>query len=335
MLRRRNRFSLKGTFNFGIRSSFTSATPNTAGPGAGIGGQNRTYDDGFVRVDVSGNAGGTTWNWGYSTVGQYVIGDPDPLVAPGNSLSFHTVTSLADGTARQSRDTMLAGAELAYEEVLGRWHISERRKANIGILISFGYLPLTLRDSAGLAGFAMLRTDKYNSTLAPPPIGGVVPPPGTFAGPGPLLPDAPVSSVTAPAAATSTINNRLDGSLYSFNLGPFIELPLHDRVSLSLGGGLGFVYANTTYTFNETIVVPVTPTGPVTANRSGRVSSSEWLFSGIARANLHVGLSEAWSWEIGLAYQYAQSYRSSVAGKTANLQLDGIMTVNTGLNYAF
>jgi hypothetical protein len=48
-----------------------------------------------------------------------------------------------------------------------------------------------------------------------------------------------------------------------------------------------------------------------------------------------VALNEAWSWEIGLAYQYAQTYRSSVAGKSAHVILDGIMTVNTGLNYAF
>jgi hypothetical protein len=91
------------------------------------------------------------------------------------------------------------------------------------------------------------------------------------------------------------------------------------------------VYADTTYSFRETVIVP----GVVTANRAGRIGRDEWLFSGIARANLYVALNEAWSWEIGLAYQYAQTYRSSVAGKSAHVMLDGIMTVNTGLNYAF
>lgn len=332
MLKRRNRISLKGTFNFGIKTDFTTVTPNNAGPGAG-GGLNRTYDDGYVRVDVNGNAGGVTWNWGYNTPGQYLLGVP----APGSSaLEFHTVTSLAEGTTRGNRESMLAGVELAYEEVLGRFHISERRRVNVGILASVGYLPLKQRDAASLAGPVMLRTDRYDATFVPPPgLGGVVNS-GQFNVPGPLLPDAPVSSTgPAPTAATGTVDNRLDGSLYSFNLGPFIEVPLHDRISLTLGGGLGFVFADTAYTFSETVAVPGLPTGTLTASRSGRVSRSEWLFSGIARANLYVALSEAWSWEIGLAYQYAQSYRSSVSGKTANLKLDGIMSVNTGLNYAF
>ena len=54
MLRRRNRISLKATFNFNIKTDFTSATPNNSG--ALVPGVNRTYDDGFTP--------GTTWNWG-------------------------------------------------------------------------------------------------------------------------------------------------------------------------------------------------------------------------------------------------------------------------------
>ena len=71
------------------------------------------------------------------------------------------------------------------------------------------------------------------------------------------------------------------------------------------------------------------------ATRSGRVSRQDWLFSGLARLNLYVALNDAWSWELGLAYQYAGNSRSTVQGKSSNLQLDAILSVNTGLNYAF
>ena len=332
MLQRRNRFSLKGTFNFGIKTDFTTVTPNHAGTGAGVGGQNRTYDDGFVKLDVNANAGGMTWNWGYVTAGQYGVADLDPVIPqPGNSLSFHTVTSLAEGATRGGRERMQTGVELAYEEVLGRFHITEKRRANVGLLVSFGYLPLKQRDSATLAGPVTLRTDKYNATLVPPPGPGGVINSGSFDVPGPFLPDAPLSSIVGTVAATGTLNNKLDGALYGFNLGPFIELPLHDSVSLTLGGGLGVVYASTTYSFSEVVAVP----GIVTATRSGHISASDWLFSATMKANLHVALGEAWSWELGMGYQYAGSSRSSVQGKSANLKLDGILSLNTGLNYAF
>lgn len=328
MLKRRNRFSVKATFNFNLKSEFTSVTPINSG--ALVPGVNRTYDDGFVLRDLSGNAGGKTWNWGYSSASQFTASDA-ALAAPNTgapSLAFHTAASLADGQTRSSRDKVLPGIELSYEEVLGRFHLTERRRANFGILISVGYLRLGQKDSGTLAGLVGLSTDKYLP-------GGVLPPlppySGSFAGPGPLLPDVPVERATTAVAATGTVNNQLRGSLYGLNLGPFLELPLHDRVSLTLGAGLGVVYASTTYEFQETVVVP----GVVTANRAGRVAADNWLFSTTARANLYVGLSEAWSWELGLAYQFAGNSRSTVQGKSANLQLDSILSVNTGLNYAF
>ena len=326
MLRRRNRITLKANFNFNIRTDFTSTTGNNVG--ALVPGVNRTYDDGFVFRDISGNAGGTTWNWGYNNAGQFTAADPAAPFAGASSLAFHSVASLADGTTRGSRDKMLPGFELVYEEVLGRFHISEKRRANVGLLVSFGHLGLTQRDSGALAGTVGLTTDKYAPGIVLPPL---APYSGSFAAPGPLLPDVPASRTVAPVAATGTVNNKLEGSLYGFNIGPFIEFPLHERVSLMLGGGLGFVYADTTYSYSETIVVP----GVVTATRSGRVSAGDWLFSGVAKLNLYVGLSEAWSWELGLAYQYAGNSRSTVQGKSSNLKLDGIMSVNTGLNYAF
>ena len=129
-------------------------------------------------------------------------------------------------------------------------------------------------------------------------------------------------------AATGSVQNKLTGSLYGFNVGPFIEFPLHRRVSLTLAGGVGFVYANTTYNFSETVTVP----GVVTSVRTGKVSGDDFLFSGLVRGNLYVSLTDALSWELGAAWQYADNSRISTQGKTANLKLDGILSLNTGLN---
>ena len=67
-----NWFSFGAQFGLNINARFkhvnnmSSASP---GPAAG-GGVNRTYDDGSVGVDSSGNQGGQTWNWGYQNASQ-------------------------------------------------------------------------------------------------------------------------------------------------------------------------------------------------------------------------------------------------------------------------
>ena len=53
---------------------FYSAQGQT-GPGPEVGhGIDRTYDDGFIWVDSSGNAGGSTWYWGYDHSSQNLGG---------------------------------------------------------------------------------------------------------------------------------------------------------------------------------------------------------------------------------------------------------------------
>jgi len=64
------------------------------GPATG-GGIDRCYDDGFVRVDVSGNAGGYTWYWGYQNSSQNQIG----------FILFHSRTNLDADTVQVLTDT--------------------------------------------------------------------------------------------------------------------------------------------------------------------------------------------------------------------------------------
>jgi len=73
-----NRFSLGARFGMNFKSAFGNTAvippPVVSSPGPAIGGVNHTYDDGYVLVDSSGNAGGMTWNWGYQN-GSQVVGD--------------------------------------------------------------------------------------------------------------------------------------------------------------------------------------------------------------------------------------------------------------------
>src|SRR5437762_2350007 len=62
----------------------------------GVSGANHEFDDGYVRVDNTGNAGGFTSYWGYQNVSQYDAG--------AQTLTFHTATSLSASSSAVQRD---------------------------------------------------------------------------------------------------------------------------------------------------------------------------------------------------------------------------------------
>jgi hypothetical protein len=64
------------------------------GPASG-GGVNRCYDDGYVYVDVTGNAGGATWNWGYQSASQ----------VPGNGMIVFHKCSMNNNAVVQLTDS--------------------------------------------------------------------------------------------------------------------------------------------------------------------------------------------------------------------------------------
>jgi hypothetical protein len=57
-------------------------------PGPATGGVDHFYDDGYVRVDATGNAGGQTWFWGYEHASQI----------QGDTIVFHSVSEGLTGT---------------------------------------------------------------------------------------------------------------------------------------------------------------------------------------------------------------------------------------------
>src|SRR5262245_54149588 len=67
-----NRFAVSYRLGFNLHADFKNlggfAPANGPGPADRL--NDHSYDDGFNRVDISTNAGGLTWNWGYSRTNQ-------------------------------------------------------------------------------------------------------------------------------------------------------------------------------------------------------------------------------------------------------------------------
>src|SRR4051794_34975359 len=96
-----NRISLGARFGMNFKADFHNNASVNPGPLAT--GANHAYNDGYVLVDSSGNAGGMTWNWGYQNPGQVV----------GDSLQFHAIDSSVSSatSANHVTDDPQFGAE--------------------------------------------------------------------------------------------------------------------------------------------------------------------------------------------------------------------------------
>ena len=245
-----NHFGLDFRMGFNIQAKFTGAgvlaapPPPSAGPAV-----NRTYSDGFVNVDSSGNAGNLTWNWGYQHSGQ----------VSGGTLLMHD-TSVSGGSIN---DDPNLGFEVSYvrdlgHESWGRW----------GVKVAFGYTEMDLRTSVQLI------TDAYQ-------LGGVTPPlapyAGSFSGPGSVIGSSPTRSI-APGG-----NWSLDATLYDFRLGPTVDLNITKRLSVELGGGLAVGVVDSTFAVNETTTTSSTACQVGAYAEAGlayRVAKAASLFAG-------------------------------------------------------
>jgi hypothetical protein len=296
-----NHFGADFTMGLNIQTKFTH--PGSIPPPIGAGGAvNRDYNDGYVDVDISGNAGNKTWNWGYQNANQI----------NGNTLSLHA--SSGGGTLTDNSDPNL-GFDLNYARDLGhtdwgRW----------GFKVALGYTRINVKDDQSLNGQNI--TDQYN-------LGGIMPPnapySGNAKGPGVLINSIPTSRTSDPILITGS--RSLDATVGDFRLGPFVDFNLTKRLSLELGGGLDVGLVDSTFTFSETAVGQATVTGD---NKR-----TECLAGGYAEAGFAYRIWHSASIYAGAQFQYLGDFQQSEAGRGADLDLTQSVFCKIGLQWSF
>ena len=176
------------------------------------GGQNYNYDDGFVHLDATGNAGGNTWNWGYDDAAQF-----NP--AGGGSVSMATSSVLRHGEAKGSDDFAPGIEAFAF------YDLGELPGLNLGagparwgLKATLHYADISIDDSGPVFAGVSRVTDTFS-------LNGVVPPlapyTGSFNGPGPLLSDNPTRVTRgAPNGASVAGNREVGVDLFGLTVGP-------------------------------------------------------------------------------------------------------------------
>jgi hypothetical protein len=291
-------------------------------PGPVIGGAvNRNYDDGYNRVDISGNAGNRTWYWGYSS----------PQSLQGDHLVLQSDSTPATAHSGEYQHRPQSGVELTYNRELTRG-----KRWRVGLEGAFGYMALSFRDNQTLHYFV----DRTSDSFA---LNGVIPPQppynGTFQGPGPIISSAPSgrSVATLSDAATITGERTLDCDLFTLRFGPYFEVPLTRKLILSLGGGLTLAWADSQFSFQEQVFIsdPLYGINLASGPRSGGGSQTDFLVGGYGGGSLGYDITERVRLLAGVLYQAAGRAVGDHGGKQSVLDLGKSVIFTVGASYAF
>lgn len=316
-----NRFGISYRAGFNISAKFKNLggfnSLNNPGPATG-GAAERFYDDGYNRVDGSGNAGNLTTFWGYENASQYNPAD-------GGSITMNSTSASGQATSKNQEDDPQHGAEITFNRQLGRLG-----EAKWGVEAAVNFTDITIRDNATLFGDAVRTSDTF-------PLNGVVPPTPPYHATfdqqsGPVLGSVPFRTVTRiPNGAVIAGNRNFDAELYGMRLGPYLEIPLSQKVSLSFSGGLSLIWIHSDFAYEET----VTLAGGVPRSGSGRGSNQDLLPGGYLGGNLLFWLNDTVNLSAGAQYQAAGTYSHKENGKKAQLDLGQSVFLTAGLGFSF
>ena len=325
-----NRFGASFRPGFNIEANFTGlggfARRTEPGPNDTSASVDRNYDDGYNRVDVSGNVGRLTGYWGYD----HGVGDlANQTPIDGDVVIMNSSASAAVGTSPNRGNDPQLGFEVTYNRRLG--HLG---KSAWGLELAFNWTDVDIHDRNNASAPVNRISDAYS-------VGGITPPldappapayRGTFSGLGALISDVPERSIhVLPNGARITGERLLEASVYGWRVGPYLDVPVCSRVALSFSAGLAVAYVTSDFSFSENVTIP----GVGTELHSGAGSRDEVLLGYYASGLISFAVCEQVNLFAGVQYQDVGNFWQTVGSQTAALDLGKSIFMTLGLSWSF
>jgi hypothetical protein len=289
-------FSLNGQFNVG-------------GNAPGV------YDDGYVLVDATGNAGGYTTYWGYQDAAQYDAGT--------GALLMHSSTGFTANSSGEGQEDFALGFDLAYNWMFKRWE-----RARLGMEFGFGWLPISLKDDAATSATVDRLTYSFNT-------GGILMPTAPYnggsSGIGPAIRDTATLVGSDTTSGLLTGARVLNASLYNFRLGPAFFYDVSSRVGLTASLGPAVAIVDETYKFNETL----TFTDGSSSRNRGSFSGTDVIYGGFLNLTATYHVEDGGDLYLGVQYMPMSGSTLSEGGRRVDLDFSGQVYFSFGVNWWF
>ena len=296
----------------------------------------RLYDDGFNRVDASGNLGDGSFGPLASRTGFFGFTSDSQVDLRAGTLALHKLGA-AEGIYRSAGD------------------VGKRPSWNVSLRLSLSDVKLDRRDWGleGTVDWARFRDSSSGQVAAnirvltdTYPLGGVVPQRAPYSGRFSPLPgdqrigDTPTRSITT-AAGTVNGTRGFSAKVEVYRAGLWWELlrstptlPQReaDRWSLFLRGGVALIHAKASFSVDEQAQVP----GLVAGERIGAYGSrSRRDFGYFLGARLRRSFSPQWALTAGADFLSGYKLKAAGGNRYALLDLSRVWFVSIGLEYAW
>ena len=291
---------------------------STSQPGPATGGAiDRTYDNGYNRVDATGNAGDTTVHYGYRSTSQIGIG--------GLALT----SASADGSVSidDTSDFIDPSANLEYRGSLGNWG-----EADWGVILGIGYQAVDGEASGSFVTDASVIEDHFSlgtTAREDMPIGPYA---GTASGTAPRIGSIPSRNLRT-AAGSRLLNGSWEftSELIPVTGGIYLETQIAGRLNAIVSAGMLAMFVNAELRYQETSTIGVLPS--VTSRAAD--GTNDFILGGFVQLGVDWALWEKASIVAGARWQPTESFSHSVEGRTAELDFTTAFAVHAGFSLRF
>lgn len=249
-------YNYKATF--GEESGFHAPLHD---PGAETGIMDRFYEDGYNRVDISGNALDMTSFWGYQDASQYDPGahtitmNSQRMIPTEGQQIFADQNDAQPGLEIWWTGTILSGERK--EDTLADPHTNQQKTEHARWYLDFRtalrWQHVGIDQKGNISGSFETTSDTYSTGGATPP---TAPFDGTYSGPNMSLDAIPKSrTVSMGPAGTTTAYYDLEADLFALDLGPALtfDLDLGARLVLSAGATVAWTQSDFSYRYSDYI----------------------------------------------------------------------------------
>lgn len=280
----------------------------------------RSYYDGFVGVDSSGNALGVTSYFGYESLAAQ---------ENGNSLEYHS-----------SEDNQLDlsgafGASCGFEAG-GIRTLLYGEHFTLGAELIGAFEFIKIRDRGVVSGSATLITDSY--PINDPPNSPVLVN-ESYTGPYdsagesvPLLDAEPTARTTSATGLEAAGSRKIQAALFSLQFGPRVECRPFSRLTCGLSAGLYLALCDTEFEYHETIRLDAVS---ATYENRGKDSDTKFLHAGYIRIAGEHEITDSWQAYAAFSYLSSNTVNMQAGGRKASLNLADSFTAALGIGYQF